>query len=103
MFIIKLRSDSKILEKVVERNRLYIILNRKINFSNAKNSLNINEYSLNIFIRNIQSALFITYRSGVLKVNTLYFLRYFDITYFKVFLQKRQKIRYILYFPLWVQ
>jgi hypothetical protein len=51
-------------------------------------------------MKRIQSALFITYRSGVLKVNTLYFLRYFDITYFKVFLQKRQKIRYILYFPL---
>ena len=52
------------------------------------------------FPSSIQSALFITYRSGVLKVNTLYFLRYFDITYFKVFLQKRQKIRYTLYFPL---
>ena len=59
--------------------------------------------TLYIYALYIQSALFITYRSGVLKANTLYFLRYFDITYFKVFLQKRQKIRYILYFPLWVQ
>ena len=49
----KIENELENFGKVVERNRLYIILNRKINFSNAKNSLNINEYSLNIFVRNI--------------------------------------------------
>ena len=37
----------------------------------------------------IQSALVITYRLGVVKVNTFYFLRYFDIAYFKVVPKKR--------------
>ncbi len=49
----KIENELENFRKVVERNRLYIILNRKINFSKEKNSLNINEYSLNIFIRNI--------------------------------------------------
>ena len=58
--------------------------------------------SLTLILTLLQSALFITYRSGVLKVNTLYFLRYFDIPYFNVFLQKRLYIiEYIIDINKW--
>ena len=39
----------------------------------------------------VQSVLVITYRLGVVKVNTLYFLRYFDKAYFKINKEKTTK------------
>ena len=47
---------------------------------------------------NVQSALVITYRLGVIKVNTLYFLRYFDIAYFKINKEKTTKSTLYSYF-----